>query len=78
MEISEKRLNYFLYVIQSVGIVFIAFFLVAYLGGLPSTAVLHSELAFRIPLAITGVLLLVLILEAILLAVLLRDSKTTI
>ena len=67
--LSEKRVNTFLFAVQGVGIVFAAFFLVAYLGGLPSTNVLHSEAAFRIPLAILGVALLALVLATVVLSV---------
>jgi hypothetical protein len=47
----------------------VGIFLAAYLGGLPSTTVLHSEPAFRIPLIIFGAVLLVLILATVILAV---------
>ena len=43
---------------------FVGIFLAAYLGGLPTTAVLHSEAAFRIPLFIFGSVLLFLVLSA--------------
>jgi len=61
-----------LYATQGVGAVFVAVFLAAYLGGLPSTDVLHSELAFRIPLIIFGAALLVLILASVIMAAYLR------
>jgi hypothetical protein len=59
-----------LFAVQGIGAVFVGIFLAAYLGGLPTTAVLHSEPAFRIPLYIFGVALLVLVLSALVLAVL--------
>ena len=62
MEISTKRLTKFLYIIEAVGAVFTGIFLVAYLGGLPTTAVLHSEPVFKIPLFILGAVLLELII----------------
>ena len=65
MRLSDKRISNFLFVTQGVGIVFVGIFLAAYLGGLPSTNVLHSEAAFRIPLTILGVVILVLILVTI-------------
>jgi Zn-dependent protease with chaperone function len=65
LRLTDKRISAFLYTTQGVGIIFIAFFLAAYLGGLPSTNVLHSEPAFRIPLTILGVVLLILFLFAI-------------
>ena len=49
---------------------FVGIFLAAYLGGLPTTAVLHSEAAFRIPLFIFGVVLLVVVLIGCFLGVL--------
>jgi hypothetical protein len=45
-------------------VVFIGIFLTAYLGGLPSTTVLHSEPVFRIPLFILGGALVFLLLAA--------------
>jgi hypothetical protein len=57
-----------------VGGVFVSIFLAAYLAGLPTTNVLHSEPIFRIPLAILGSVLLVLIFIAIIFAVLLDKT----
>ncbi len=68
MEIPDKRLTKFLFAVEAVGIIFVGFFLVAYLGGLPTTAVLHSEPVFRIPLFAFGVVLLLLVLAAVILA----------
>ncbi len=68
---SDNRLNKFLFAVEGVGAVFVAIFLAAYLGGLfytPQTTVLHSELAFRIPLFVFGAALLVLILATVVLA----------
>ena len=59
----------FLFITQGVGAIFVAIFLAAYLGGLPSTVVFHSEPIFRIPLSIFGVVLLVMVLAAVILAV---------
>jgi len=61
-------MNLFLFAAQGVGAVFVGFFLAAYLTGLPTTAVLHSEPAFRIPLTILGVVLLVMVLAGFVLA----------
>jgi hypothetical protein len=70
MELSDKRIRMFMFAVEGVGAVFVGIFLAAYLGGLPSTAVLHSEPAFRIPLFIFGAVLLYLVLSAINLSVL--------
>jgi hypothetical protein len=70
LRLSDKHTATFLFAVQGIGAVFVGIFLAAYLGGLPTTAVLHSEPAFRIPLYIFGVALLVLVLSALVLAVL--------
>jgi hypothetical protein len=64
-----------LFVVQGVGAIFVGVFLAAYLGGLPSTAVLHSEPAFRILLYIFGVMLLVMMLAGAVLAVLSKKDQ---
>ena len=61
-----------LYATQGVGAVFVAVFLAAYLGGLPSTDVLHSEPIFRIPLIIFGATFLILILATVVMAAYMR------
>ena len=64
--------------VQGVGAVFAGIFLAAYLGGMfmtPSTTVLHSEPAFRIPLTVFGIVLLVLILATVVLRLLQRKRN---
>jgi hypothetical protein len=75
LRLTNKRISTFLLATQSIGIVFVGIFLAAYLGGLPSTNVLHSETAFRIPLSILGVVLLVLILATIIVAAFQRKNN---
>jgi hypothetical protein len=58
---------------EALGAIFVGIFLAAYLGGVPTTVVYHSEPAFRIPLAIFGGLILVLV--PIILAFARRSSK---
>jgi hypothetical protein len=70
LRLSEKQITTFLFVAQGVGAVFVGIFLAAYLAGLPTTAVFHSEPAFRVPLSIFGAVLLVMVLSAFVLAVL--------
>lgn len=74
MRVSEKQINAFLFAAQSVGVVFVGVFLAAYLAGLPTTAVFHSEPAFRIPLTILGAVLLIMVLSASVLAVLSKED----
>jgi hypothetical protein len=74
LRLSEKQINAFLFATQGVGAVFVGIFLAAYLAGLPTTAVFHSEPAFRVPLFIVGVALLVMVLSAFILAVLSKKN----
>ena len=72
MELNNERITNFLLTVQGIGAVFVGIFLAAYLGGMvmtPSTTVLHSEPAFRIPLTIFGITLLVLVLATVILVV---------
>ena len=75
MTSTNRQINMLLYSVEGVGLIFVAIFLAAYLGGLPTTAVLHSEPAFKIPLIIFGALLLVLILATTVLAVAIRNRS---
>lgn len=70
MKLSDKQINLFLFAAEGVGAAFVGVFLAAYLAGLPTTAVFHSEPAFRIPLMILGAVFLVMILSAFVLAAL--------
>ena len=75
---NDNKLTKFLFVIEGVGAVFVAVFLAAYLGGLfytPQTTVLHSEIAFKIPLLIFGAVLLILILVSVILAAVTKANK---
>ena len=75
MRLTDKRISNFLFITQGVGAIFVGIFLVAYLGGLPSTNVLHNEAVFRIPLSILGVVLLVLILATVIVAAFQRKNN---
>jgi len=75
MRLTDKRISTFLYATQGVGIVFVCIFLAAYLGGLPTTNVLHSEPALRIPLAVLGGLFLVLALATVVLIAVSRKEQ---
>jgi hypothetical protein len=71
LEQTNKTTRNFLFALQGVGAVFVGFFLAAYLGGMfmnPSTTVLHNEPVFKIPLTVFGIVLLVLVLAAVILA----------
>jgi hypothetical protein len=74
VRLSDKKVTTFLLTLEGTGAVFAGIFLAAYLGGLPSTNVLHSEPVFRIPLAIFGAALLVLVFAALILAALAKKD----
>ncbi len=71
MEQINKSTRTLLFALEGVGVVFVGIFLAAYLGGMfmnPSTTVLHSEPAFKIPLMIFGAAILLLTLALAVLA----------
>ncbi len=68
MALTDRQLSSFLYVVQVVGGVFVAVFLAAYLAGLPTTAVMHSDPTVRLALTVLGIAFLVLTLAAIIVA----------
>lgn len=67
--LPDKKLTNILLVLEGVGLIFIVIFLAAYLGGLPTTNVLHNQPAFRISLAVFGAAVLILVLITSILAV---------
>lgn len=74
---NDKRITNLLLLTQIVGIVFVGFYLAAYLGGMlmsPSTTVLHDKPVFHIPLTIFGAALLILILASIIMAAISKRS----
>jgi hypothetical protein len=71
LKLNDKRINTFLKTTEGIGLIFLVFFIAAYLGGLPGTSVLHSEPIFRIPLAILGsVFMFLIVIPAIIIATL--------
>lgn len=75
MRLNDKQISNFLFITQGVGVIFAGIFLAAYLGGLPSTNVLHNVAVFRIPLTILGVILLVLVLAIVIVAAFQRKNN---
>ncbi len=72
MQANNRHLTRFLYATEGVGIVFVGIFLAAYLSGLPTTAVLHSDPTVRLALTIVGAAFLVLVLATVILAAVYR------
>jgi hypothetical protein len=66
--LSGKRVNALLYGVEGIGGIFVAIFLAAYLAGLPTTNVLHSEPTVRMALLVVGVVFLASILITIVVA----------
>jgi len=64
----QFRAAKYLCALEAVGVVFVAIFLGAYLAGIPTTSVYHSEEVIRYALHGLGIVLLVLILVGIILA----------
>jgi hypothetical protein len=75
LELSDKQTRTFLFAVQGVGTVFVGLFLAAYLAGLPTTAVYHSDPIVRLLLSGFGVALLILILATVIVAAINRRSK---
>ena len=74
MRLSEKQITKLLFAAQSIGAAFVVTFLAAYLAGLPTTAVFHSDPIFRVPLTILGVVFLFMVLSTFVLTVLVKSS----
>ena len=55
MKLVNGKETTILFIFEVAGAIFTSLFLAAYLSGLPSTKVLHSEPLFRIPLIIFGI-----------------------
>jgi len=68
LKLNENHIAIFLLFTQCVGIIFVGIFLAAYLAGLPTTAVLHSEPTVRLSLALSGSVLLILSLLTVIMA----------
>ncbi|MGE5556312.1 MAG: hypothetical protein ACM3UY_08660 [Methanocella sp.] len=68
----QFRAAKYLYALEAVGAVFVAIFLGAYLAGIPTTAVYHSEEIIRYSLYGLGIVFLVLILVGVILAKVIR------
>ncbi len=75
MQSSNKQVNIFLLAIEGIGLIFVSIFSAAYLLGLPSTAVLHSEPTFRTALSVLGVLLIALVLSALVISAVAKKKE---
>jgi hypothetical protein len=68
LQLSNKQITQFLFAAEGIGAIFVSIFSAAYLLGLPTTEVRHSEPIFRISLSVFGVSFLIFILTAFVLS----------
>jgi hypothetical protein len=73
--LSDKQTRTFLFAVQGVSAVFVGLFLAAYLAGLPTTAVYHSDPTVRLMLTIFGIIVLALMFASIVVAALNKRIK---
>jgi sugar/nucleoside kinase (ribokinase family) len=74
LKLTSQPITVFLYTTQGVGIVFVGLFLSAYLAGLPTTDVWHSDPTVRLALTCIGVAYLALTLAGAILALIKRKT----
>ena len=67
-----RKIDLLLFLAEGVGAIFVGIFLSAYLAGIPTTTVYHSDPIVRMSLSITGIMFLVLILLTVIIAVIKR------
>jgi hypothetical protein len=72
---SGGKTNRLILASEGVGAVFIGVFLAAYLAGIPTLAVYHSDPIVRTVLAVIGAVFLLLILVLVVMAVMQRNTK---
>jgi hypothetical protein len=65
LHLNDNQVSKFLYVFEGIGAIFAGGFLIAYLLGLPTDVVYHSDPTLRLVLSIFGGILVLLILVAV-------------
>jgi len=75
VKLKEKQTRTFLFAAQGVGAIFVAIFLAAYFGGLPSTATLNSEQSFIVSQTIVGAAFIAFVFVALILAFITKQKK---
>lgn len=74
LNVNNRWLSYFQFVVQGVGAVFAAVFLAAYLFALPTSGVLHSVFVYHELLAVFGTLFLILVFAAIAVSAIIKSK----
>ena len=67
-DLNENQISKFLYVLEGTGTIFVGSFLAAYLMGLPTNIVYHSDPILRILLSLFGGLVIILVLTSLLIS----------
>ena len=73
--LNDNQISKFLFAFEGIGVVFAGSFLVAYLMGLPTNVVYHSDPTLRLVLSLFGGLLLILVLATLLISILNRKKN---
>ena len=72
--LNDNQISKFLFAFEGVGVVFAGSFLVAYLLGLPTDVVYHSDPTLRLILSLFGGLVIILVLATLLISILNRKT----
>jgi len=72
--LNDNQISKFLFAFEGVGVVFAGSFLVAYLLGLPTDVVYHSDPTLRLILSLFGGLVIILVLATLLISILNRKK----
>ena len=68
LELNDNQISKFLIALEGVGVIFLGSFLVAYLTGLPTDVVYHSDPTLRMILSVFGGILLIIIIFGLLIS----------
>ena len=71
----DKRLSWYILIVQAIGALFYAVFSAAYILAIPSINVLSGEPIFKIPMTIFSVLFVVLILISLVIGTLYKKTQ---
>jgi hypothetical protein len=72
LNFDERKIHLLLFTTEGIGAIFAGVFLAAYLAGIPTTTVYHSDPIVRMSLTITGIIFLILILLTVIAAIIKR------
>lgn len=65
---NESQISKFLYTFEGIGVILAGSFLIAYLSGLPTNVVNHSDSTLRIVLSIFGGVAIILVFAGLLIS----------